>query len=171
MADACVDNDGTHEELAARVAALWDERLGPFEENLQADRAVQRDHSRIVTLHEHRDEWGLQAGRIIARIRHQMDTAGIPYAGVDHIGSTAIPGLLAKDVIDLQLRVPRLAEADDRFGDALRAAGVVGLCASRDQPHTWAPDPADWRKLFAGGADPKDAGSFALFHGQSEKRP
>ena len=30
---------------------------------------------------------------------------------IDHVGSTAVPGLAAKDCIDIQIRVPRLNEA------------------------------------------------------------
>ena len=153
-ADAWIDNDGTPDELAAQVAALWQERLVPFEDNLRADRPVRRDTSVPLVLCDYRPEWVAQAARIVARIRHQLDAARIPYTGVDHIGSTAVPGLIAKDVIDVQLRVDQWGDMSDGLRKALRAAGVVGLRAWIDTPHEWAPDPSDWRKFLAGGADP-----------------
>ena len=42
---------------------------------------------------------------------------------VDHIGSTAVPGLDAKDVIDIQVTVASLATSPTRFADALPTAG------------------------------------------------
>lgn len=155
-ADAWVENDGTREQLADRVAALWDERLAPFDANLHADRRVRRETCATVVLHEHRPVWAAQAARAIARIRHQLDAARIPYAGVEHVGSTAVPGLIARDVVDVQVRMHRLEDGAAALPGALRAAAVVGLHEAQDRPHDWAPRPADWRALRAGGADPCD---------------
>lgn len=155
IADVWLDNDGAHADLAQRVVRLWGERLLPFDENLRADRRVRRDTSVPVALVEHDAGWADQAAQIMARVRYQLDAAQVAYAGIDHIGSTAVPGLMAKDVIDLQLRLPRLDALGVEFSLALRAAGVVGLQPLQDHPHSWAPDQADWQKLFAGGADPE----------------
>ena len=46
--------------------------------------------------------------------------AAPPGSYLHHIGSTAVPGLAAKDTIDLQLTVPELASIDD---DAFAAEG------------------------------------------------
>ncbi|MBO1754086.1 dephospho-CoA kinase [Allobranchiibius sp. CTAmp26] len=156
VADSWIDNDGTQEQLADRVAALWDERLAPFDGNLRADRPVLRETCATVVLHEHRPEWAARAARVIARIRHQLDAADIPYAGLEHVGSTAVPGLVARDVVDVQVRMHHLQDRADALPGALRAAAVVGLRADQDRPHDWAPRPADWRTLRAGGADPCD---------------
>jgi len=43
---------------------------------------------------------------------------------IDHIGSTAVPGLDAKPVIDIQVSVPDL-EPVDRYGRALASVGFV----------------------------------------------
>src|SRR5829696_4932223 len=58
--------------------------------------------------------------------RHLGDGA----LGIDHIGSTAVPGLAAKDVIDLQVAVADLAQADRRD----------------HQPAGDASDPGRWEK-------------------------
>ena len=47
---------------------------------------------------------------------------------VEHIGSTSVPGLLAKPVIDLAVRVPDPAELDDKLA-VLEAIGWTNLTA------------------------------------------
>lgn len=66
---------------------------------------------------------------------------------IDHVGSTAVPGLCAKDVIDVQVTVPSVdavvAETMSRGGFELHAA------ATSDHVPPGAPDdPDDWRKLL-----------------------
>jgi dephospho-CoA kinase len=62
--------------------------------------------------------------------------------------------LPAKDIIDLQLGVRSLDEAQ-RIAPALAAAGFV-LVPGREQdtPHPAGSDPAPWRKAFHANADP-----------------
>ncbi|WP_306016914.1 GrpB family protein [Oceanicaulis sp. MMSF_3324] len=69
---------------------------------------------------------------------------------VDHVGSTAVPGLAAKDVIDIQALVVDLD--DPGLVAAMKAAGFVHRADNTgDDPH---PDtapvlgPDDWRKLY-----------------------
>jgi GrpB-like predicted nucleotidyltransferase (UPF0157 family) len=67
---------------------------------------------------------------------------------IDHIGSTAVPGLGAKDIIDVQVTVPRL---DGALAERLRAAGftVHGPAARQDHvPPGFEPRAEDWAKLF-----------------------
>jgi GrpB-like predicted nucleotidyltransferase (UPF0157 family) len=63
--------------------------------------------------------WVDEFERIAARIRELVGPAAMR---IDHIGSTAVPGLGAKDVIDLQITVADLDRADALTGP-LRAAG------------------------------------------------
>jgi dephospho-CoA kinase len=75
---------------------------------------------------------------------------------VSHIGSTSVPGLVAKDVIDVQVGMHHLADADrDDVRAAFADAGYVfnhGIHS--DTPHPGGADPADWLKRFLGGCDP-----------------
>lgn len=97
--------------------------------------------------------WAADAARLGARIAAAFE--GVPVR-VDHIGSTAVPGLRAKPIIDLQVGVRDLADADAaelRLGDA----GFVNVQrlvpdapgVSRDNARTGG-DPDEWSKrLFA----------------------
>ncbi len=64
---------------------------------------------------------------------------------IDHIGSTAVPGLAAKDVIDVQVSVLDLA--DPRIEPALAALGATVTEVTADHvPPQVVPDPAQWAK-------------------------
>lgn len=84
--------------------------------------------------------WPQQYARLAARIRHALAPADLR---IDHIGSTAVPGLAARDVIDIQLTVPTLADADGPLAERLAEAGFPRL------PGEWWDDPA--RPAAAGG--------------------
>ncbi len=66
---------------------------------------------------------------------------------IDHIGSTAVPGLPAKDVIDIQITVARL---DGAVIAALESAGytrVEANCRDHRPPNAEGPE-SDWEKVF-----------------------
>lgn len=159
-ADVWLDNSGPQEETRRRVDALWDERLVPFEENLRAGRVA---HSGPVRLVDPDPTWPEQARRLAERV---AVAAGERGRGVEHIGSTAVPGLAARDVLDLQLAVDSLDDADAIAG-ALGAAGFpVRTEISEDNPRCRPggldePDPARWRKRYHASADP---GRLAHLH-------
>ena len=52
------------------------------------------------------------------------DALGPTALRIDHVGSTAVPGLAAKPVIDIQLSVPDVADAA-AFTDAIEAQGFA----------------------------------------------
>jgi dephospho-CoA kinase len=97
--------------------------------------------------------WSAQARRLVQRVQRAL---GDRAATVDHIGSTSIPGMPAKDLIDLQVGVRALADADQPdFVRAMRDQGFPRAEGNtEDTAHPWAPDPADWQKRFHGSADP-----------------
>jgi ribonuclease-3 len=76
-----------------------------------------------VSVEPHDPRWAALAAEEIARLRGALG----PDARAEHIGSTAVPGLLAKPIIDLLAGVPDLA-APPRIPDyeAFGAAGVPG---------------------------------------------
>ncbi|MGH8573580.1 MAG: GrpB family protein, partial [Gammaproteobacteria bacterium] len=72
---------------------------------------------------------------------------------IDHIGSTSVPSLDAKDVLDVQVVVTDLDVAK-QLADDLLGAGLIRLTG-----HWWdnAPDGRTWDKAYAVNADPARA--------------
>lgn len=67
---------------------------------------------------------------------------------VDHIGSTAVPGLAAKDVIDIQVSVLDLT--DVRLDTAFAALGATATGITTDHvPPGVVSDAADWEKRYS----------------------
>ncbi|MEV6525593.1 dephospho-CoA kinase [Longispora sp. NPDC051575] len=145
-ADIEVDNSGTLAELHARLDAVWD-RLVAFEANLRAGQRAPRPPELVISAPD--PTWPEQYARLAARITH---AAGDLALTLDHIGSTSVPDLPAKDILDLQLGVADLAAAD-RLAPLLAAAGFPA------NPGEWwdnpkPPDTTIWYKRVHGAADP-----------------
>ncbi len=157
VADVWLDNHGSADELAAKARELWERRIVPFARNVQA-----RVPATVVPAVVSYDEtWHQQARRIVARLR---TTCGHRAVRVDHIGSTSVPDLDAKDVIDIQITVTSLEIADE-LADLLLAAGyprvadITGDVAKDDARSTVAEfdhsdDKTLWQKRFHASADP-----------------
>ena len=146
-ADAIIANDARLAELDAQVDLLWRERLVPFEANLRHRHAA--PSSGTLQIVDYDPTWPAQADRLIARIRYATDGQ----AEVSHVGPTAVPGLPAKDLIDLMLAVRTLDEADE-LADALAAAGLP----RRDgewADHAPGIPGETWPKRLHGSADPR----------------
>src|SRR5262249_25596037 len=75
-----------------------------------------------VALQEHDAQWAGLAAEEIGRLR-----GALPEAAFEHIGSTAVPGLLAKPIVDLMVGLPELSPSI-RLPDyeACGEAGVPG---------------------------------------------
>ena len=87
--------------------------------------------------------WPRQFEELAAGLRQHLDGEVV---SIDHIGSTAVPGLRAKDVIDIQVTVADLAQAD-RLAPAFERAGYRAAPYRHD--HRPAGDPSDpgrWEK-------------------------
>ena len=151
-ADAWIDNGGTREVTEAQVRRLWDERLVPFEANLRGGiRARRPDPPTPV---EPDPGWAGAGARVVARLAAALPGQGIR---VDHVGSTSVTGLVAKDVIDVQIGVHRLADADTpAFVASLRRAAFLPVPGNdQDHPHPGNGAPTLWQKRFFGGCDPR----------------
>lgn len=58
-------------------------------------------------------------------VQEIRDATGASWV-IEHIGSTAVPGLVAKPIIDLAVRVERLEEVEE-YRDRLAVIGFVGI--------------------------------------------
>jgi GrpB-like predicted nucleotidyltransferase (UPF0157 family) len=68
------------------------------------------DEPRQAVLVPYQPQWPGEFGLLAARLREAL--GGLAVA-VDHVGSTSVPGLPAKDCVDLQVRMPTVEEARD----------------------------------------------------------
>ena len=145
-ADVRLDNSGAQRDLEAAVDAVWERRLVPFEANLRERRAARAGAPRLV---DPDPEWPSAAERLRTRVAAAVGERG---RGVAHIGSTSVPGLPAKDVIDLQLGVESLADAD-AVRDRLQDAGFPWH-PRIDHDNPKPPGSPEWPKRLHGSADP-----------------
>ncbi|MEO7235647.1 MAG: dephospho-CoA kinase [Lapillicoccus sp.] len=150
-ADVWVDNDGSREQTLAHVGRVWRDRLLPYDENLRTGHRSQRPEQGAVV--DPDPGWTAEGARLVAKV---ADALGDRATDVEHVGSTSVPGLLAKDVIDLQVGVRRMADADaPAFVDGLRRRGFLRIGeVVQDTPHPRDSDPAAWTKRFFASMDP-----------------
>jgi GrpB-like predicted nucleotidyltransferase (UPF0157 family) len=88
--------------------------------------------------------WDSRAAELIARLEEVLGPQALR---IEHIGSTAIPGMDSNDVLDLQVSVADLEEAARAFDAPLLAEGFRRLPYERDHvPAGVDDDPARWAK-------------------------
>lgn len=99
---------------------------------------------RRVAIVEPKASWPTEFEAIAAPLRKVLGPIALR---IDHIGSTAVPGLPAKDVIDVQVTVAALDR--ERLTPALARTGLIdqGIGADHRPPGASGPD-LDWRKLL-----------------------
>ncbi|MEV0562249.1 GrpB family protein [Dactylosporangium sp. NPDC050588] len=93
-----------------------------------------------------REDWAAQGLALAARLLHDL----APHAAaVEHIGSTSIPGMPAKPILDLQVSV---ADLDAPLDAPLQALGLSRMPFERDHvPAGLTDDPARWTKRMWSG--------------------
>ncbi|HWF69418.1 MAG TPA: dephospho-CoA kinase [Mycobacterium sp.] len=157
VADVWLDNSSTPDALTERAREVWGRRIMPFAANLSAGQVV-RPPVRLVAADP---AWPDQAARILARLKA---ACGAKALRVDHIGSTAVPGLDAKDTIDIQITVESLSSADE-LADSLLSVGyprIEHITADITKPdarstvsrYDHSDNPELWHKRIHGSADP-----------------
>ena len=103
--------------------------------------------SRPVIILPYQDRWVKE----YAAIGHNLRTIlGDRAIRIDHIGSTSVPGLSAKDVIDIQITVENI-EAMDDFENMMVRRGGYRARGGYHEDHIPAGEddnPAEWRKRY-----------------------
>jgi GrpB-like predicted nucleotidyltransferase (UPF0157 family) len=104
----------------------------------------------MITIVPYRATWPDEFAEIGRTLREALGPLALR---IDHIGSTAVPGLAAKDRIDIQITVESLAPAVEQ---ALRRAGYerFGGVARDHVPPGSGADPDQWVKWFFRPAAP-----------------
>ena len=171
VADVWLDNSGTAGELVERARELWYQRILPFAHNVTTGTPV-HGPAQLVPADP---TWPEQARRILARLN---TTCGHRAVRIDHIGSTAVPGMDAKDVIDIQVTVSSL-DVGDELAEDLRRAGYPRIDAitadvaksdarSTDGRFDHNGDKTLWHKRFHASGDP---GRRTNIHIRADGRP
>ncbi|WP_202868268.1 GrpB family protein [Kribbella sindirgiensis] len=123
-----------------------------------------------IELTQWQDSWTRDFEELAELIR---GAAGPSVVRVDHIGSTSVPGMTAKDVIDVQVIVRRLP--DQQLEDGLLAAGFTrspGAHELRDHvPESWEGDPSAWdKRVFRPPADTRPGNVHVRIAGRPNER-
>jgi dephospho-CoA kinase len=153
--------------LTTKIRNLWESRLEPFARNLALRRFASIPGAPVLA--EWSPEWATTASRLVNRLAHatrQLDRAA--EFSWDHIGSTSVPELAAKPIIDLQLGVPSLDHLDG-LTEALLATGFVDVAGVvphspgvlRDMARGAVGPGVRWDKRLFASADP---GQLAILH-------
>jgi GrpB-like predicted nucleotidyltransferase (UPF0157 family) len=106
------------------------------------------EHPELVVV-DYDPSWPARFAGIATRLRERLGAAA---ERIDHIGSTSVPGLAAKDVIDIQITVTDL-EVADGWPDAL-VDGIVRsqrrTAGDHEPPGSTSPD--EWSKHYWSGS-------------------
>lgn len=84
------------------------------------------DESAPVAVLDYQPQWAVDFEQLASTLRGAL---GDHARAVDHVGSTAVPGLAAKDCVDIQVLVDAIGE--DRHTGLLTAVGF------RCRPEPW----------------------------------
>lgn len=93
----------------------------------------------MILIEPYSERWPGEFRRIAERLRSVLGDRALR---IDHIGSTAVPGLAAKPVIDVQLSVAVLADANPLGDSGLEELMVYG----DHRPPGATGSEADWQK-------------------------
>lgn len=92
-----------------------------------ADRVPFADEEAPVAVHAYDPRWPVEFARLESVL---VEALGPLAVTVDHVGSTSVPGLAAKDCLDAQV----LVRSVDDLEPAARALAAVGF---RERPEPW----------------------------------
>lgn len=98
----------------------------------------------MIEIISYQERWPLEFQQIATQLKEALGDVALR---IDHIGSTSVPGLAAKDVIDVQITVAAL---DDRIIKPMTQIGYTkpeGVWRDHRPPNAAGPN-SEWEKLF-----------------------
>lgn len=117
-----------------------------------------------IAIEPYTQRWAGDFARIARRIRSALGDRALR---IDHIGSTAVPGLAAKDRIDVQVTVAELADANPLGSAGFEEFGPVGDHC----PPGADGGPEQWEKrLFNTAGDEHPANVHVRVEGRANQR-
>ena len=100
--------------------------------------------TRRIVIHPYDKRWPAEFATVEGLLH---DALGDVAVRIDHIGSKSVPGLAAKDIIDVQVSVSDLE--DPRLSPALEHMGATATDITRDHvPPGDESDPGEWEKRY-----------------------
>jgi GrpB-like predicted nucleotidyltransferase (UPF0157 family) len=128
---------GTRSAIGSGSDLRWDSRTVDEEREAYLDRVLIGGRERAeISVVDYDERWPVRFDEITERVRRAL---GRDALGVEHIGSTSVPGLAAKPIVDVLLTV---ADVDDEaaYVPALESAGF--LLRVREPAHRMVRTPA-----------------------------
>lgn len=125
-----VERDADAVAAPADVPRLWRERLQPYARFLAGAPVP----SSAAVLRNCDPDWPAAAARRLRRLDEVLaGLTGAPFR-LDHIGSTSVPGLRAKPILDLQVVVPALPDEGELQRRVLRVGFLPARGSRPDSP-------------------------------------
>ena len=119
----------------------------------------------MISLSPYRPSWPSEFKDLGTDLRQHLGPLALR---IDHIGSTSVPGLAAKDIIDIQVTVAALIPAVE---EAILAAGFRRSSPVIDHvPPAGDPDPAQWEKWLFQRKDGRPINLHVRIEGRANQR-
>jgi GrpB-like predicted nucleotidyltransferase (UPF0157 family) len=121
----------------------------------------------MVSIISYQKRWPDEFQEIAAQMRPALDGLALR---IDHIGSTSVPGLPAKDIIDIQITVAALDEGVEAALESLGYARSLRNPGDHRPPDASGPE-ADWQKwFFKPPAGQRDTNTHVRVQGRANQR-
>jgi GrpB-like predicted nucleotidyltransferase (UPF0157 family) len=94
----------------------------------------------VIEVCDYEPSWADRFESLCAQYSRALDKAGVPFVAIEHVGSTSVPGLAAKPVIDIDIVVeqPHADSASSVLADlGFEPRGELGI---PDRWAFWEPD-------------------------------
>jgi GrpB-like predicted nucleotidyltransferase (UPF0157 family) len=119
----------------------------------------------MVEIVDYRESWQEEFAVIAQQLRNALGNLALR---IDHIGSTSVPGLAAKDIIDIQITV---TELESSLIPLITSLGFEHLPFSQDHQPPGYPSAADeWRKFFFRKLEPRKINLHIRVAGKANQR-
>lgn len=98
----------------------------------------------MIAVVPYKQEWPIEFARLAASLHQALGDLAVR---IDHIGSTAIPGLAAKDIIDIQVTVPAFTQAVETALASIGYERRTDISVDHRPPLVVGPD-SEWTKWY-----------------------